>query len=68
MSNIFDRPEPDILAQYYDKGEGFWQKVKRHIQNVFRRILGEELLDYYERSIEGEDEDAYEEWMWWSDE
>ena len=65
MSNIFDRPEPDILAQYYDKGEGFWQKVKRHIQNVFHRVRGDEPLDYYERD---EDEDAYEEWMWFSDE
>ena len=67
MSNIFEKPEPDILVQYYDKGESFWQKVKRHTRNVFQRILGDEPLDYYEQSIEGEDEDAYKEWMWFSD-
>ncbi len=49
MNRIFDQPEPDILLQYYDEGESFWQKVKRLTQNIFRCLRGEELLSYDER-------------------
>jgi len=55
MGSIFEQREPDILMQYYDKGEGFWQAVKRHIQNVFCRLRGEEPLDYDKR-------DEFDDW------
>lgn len=50
MSSIFEQPEPDILVQYYDKGEGFWEKVGRFIGNFLRRFSGDELLDCDERN------------------
>jgi len=61
---IFDKPEPDILMRYYDKGEGFWRAIRRHICNVFRHFSGNAPLDYDERDME---EDAYEEWGWFND-
>lgn len=66
MGSIFEQHEPDILAQYYSKSESFWQKARRSVQNVFRRLRGDEPLGYDE-STDEYDDDAYEEWAWFSD-
>ena len=46
--SIFEQREPDILMKY--RGEGFWQHVKRYIQNTFRWLTGDEPLGYDERN------------------
>lgn len=57
MHNIFEKPEPDILVKYYDRGEGFWQRIKRLIGNIVRRLRGDEPLGYYER-------EEFDDWGW----
>lgn len=57
MHKLFEQPEPDILIQYYDKGEGFWRRVKRSIGNVLRRLRGDAPIGYDER------DEFDDEWM-----